>query len=90
MKDIVNKEGWISYHSTKTDLVALVKEGIPAMQSSSMPRFLPPILILKKPYSPQYVPQEFLPIQYSVPSSVTPYPITEISWLIMGIRTNSS
>merc|ERR1712129_333248 len=49
-------------------------DGTPQVQSSSISRLSPPILIRKKPSSPQYVPQLFLPIQYSSPSSVTPHP----------------
>jgi hypothetical protein len=60
--------------------LALVNVGIPAEQSYSIASPLSPVAILKNPCSPQYVPHEFLPIQYSSPVEESfPHPTTEIS-----------
>ena len=59
--------------------------GMPNEQSSSMPRLEWCILILKKPWMPQYVPQLLRPIQYSSPLSASlPQPTSASSWFGMG------
>jgi len=68
----------VSIGNSKGELLALVKFlsplvqvslGTAQAQSDSIPKLLIPLTILKKPYSPQYVPQEFLTNQYLVPFS---------------------
>ena len=57
----------------------VAKSGTAQSQASSTPRLLVPRAMRNQPRSPQYVPQLFRPIQYFLPSGVSPYPAIEIS-----------
>ena len=60
--------------------VVHVSKGVAHEQSLSMAMLFTPLMTLKNPLSPQWVPHEFLTVQYLVPSVSTPNPTTEISW----------
>ena len=55
-----------------------VSLGTAQEQVLSIPRLSTPLINLKFPFSPQYVPQEFLIIQYLTPFS-SPQPVTLMS-----------
>merc|ERR1711998_366174 len=64
--------------------------GTAQAHSSSILRLFLPRAILKKPFSPQYVPQELRPTQYLVPSSAVPQPSRETTWRILRSPVVSS
>lgn len=57
-------------------LLVHVSVGTAHAQSVSIAKLFEPLTILKNPFSPQYVPHEFLTLQYGIPFS-TPYPTTD-------------